>query len=65
MFTFLTNNAEADKTAFGKGLPEDIERVKQISLDYLLQSTANRPLGGANDLKAETVFFDDLKMAHT
>ena len=65
VFTFLTNNAEADKTAFGKGLPEDIERVKQISLDYLLQSTANRSLGGANDLKAETVFFDDLKMAHT
>ena len=65
VFAFLTRNAEADKTAFGKGLPEDLERVKQISLDYLLQSTANRAIGSASELKAESVVIDDLKMAHT
>ncbi len=65
VFAFLTNSAEADKTVFGKGSPDDLERVKQISLDYLAQSVANRSIGGVNDLKAQTVQIDGLNMAHT
>ncbi len=65
VFAFATRNAEADKTVFGKGAPEDLERVKQISLNYLLESTAGRAVGGANELKAQKVEIDDLKMAHT
>ena len=65
VFAFLTRSAEADKTIFGKGTPADLERVKQISLDYLLQNTATRAVGGANELKAQKVDIDDLKMAHT
>ncbi len=65
VFALLTRNAEADKTVFGTGSIQDIERVKQISLNYLLESTANRTIGGANELKAQSVVFDDLNMAHT
>ena len=65
IFAFLTRNAEADKTVYGKGSQQDIEKVKQISLNYLLESTANRAIGGASDLKAQSVVIDDLKMAHT
>ncbi|MDQ2747114.1 MAG: M4 family metallopeptidase, partial [Acidobacteriota bacterium] len=64
-FAFVTRNAEADKTVFGKGAPEDLARVQQISLDFLAQSVANRAVGGIGNLKAQSVEIDDLKMAHT
>ncbi|MGI8639714.1 MAG: M4 family metallopeptidase [Pyrinomonadaceae bacterium] len=62
-FTFLPKTTEANKTVFGKGTKDDIERVKQISLDYLRNNTANRAV--ADELKVQSVSFDDLKMAHT
>ena len=65
VFALLTRNAEADKTVFGTGSIQDVERVKQISLNYLLDSTANRSVGGANELKTQSVVFDELRMAHT
>ncbi len=33
VFTFLPKTTEANKTVFGEGTQDDIERVKQISLD--------------------------------
>lgn len=65
VFALLTRNAEADKTVFGTGSIKDTERVKQISLNYLLENTASRSVGGAAELKPQTVSFDDLGMAHT
>ena len=64
-FAFLTKSAEADKTVFGTGSLEDIERVKQISINFLAASTAGRSVGGINELKAQSVVFDELRMAHT
>ncbi len=65
VFAFLTNSAEADKTVFGKGSPADLERVKQISLDYLAANIANRAVGNISDLKIQSADIDSLKMAHT
>ncbi len=65
VFTFLPRSSEANKTVFGNGSQDDIETVKQISLDYLRRETANRLTGGADELKVQSVVFDDLKMAHT
>ncbi len=65
VFAFLTKSAEADKTVFGTGSLEDIERVKQISINFLMESTAGRSVGNAGELKAQSVVFDELRMAHT
>ena len=65
VFTFLTKSAEADKTVFGTDSLEDIERAKQISINFLVESTTNRSVGGTGDLKAQSVVFDELRMAHT
>jgi Zn-dependent metalloprotease len=64
-FAFLTKTAEADKTVFGTKSFDDVERVKQISLDYLRNDTANRSIGNTSELKAQSVEFDKLNMAHT
>ena len=65
VFAFLTKTAEADKTVFGSGSLEDTEQVKQISLNYLRDNTANRAIGSADELKVKSVEFDELNMAHT
>jgi Zn-dependent metalloprotease len=64
-FAFITKNAEADKSFFGIKSPGDIERVKQISLDYLTANTASRSINAASDIKVQSVEFDELNMAHT
>ncbi len=64
-FTFLPKTSEAQKTIFGKGTQLDIEKVKQISLDYLRNDRQNRAISGADELKVQSVEFDNLKMAHT
>jgi thermolysin len=63
-FTFLPKT-QAQKTLSGKGSPDNIERVKQTSLDFLRNTTALRSLGNADELKVQTVEIDNLKMAHT
>ena len=65
VFAFLTKTAEADKTVFGSGSLDDIERVKQISLNYLRDNTASRAIGNADELKVKSVEFDEVNMAHT
>lgn len=65
IFAFLTKSAEADKSIFGVKSPEDKEKVKQISLDKLREKVANRAVGNTTDLKAKSVEFDELNMAHT
>ncbi len=65
VFAFFSNTTEANKTVFGEGTQDDIERVKQISLDYLRNEIANRTIGGADRFEVQSVSFDDLKMAHT
>lgn len=65
VFAFLSKTTEANKTVFGNGTQDDIERVKQISLDYLRNQTARRAIGGADRFEVQSVSFDDLKMAHT
>lgn len=64
-FAFLTKSAEADKTVFGTKSSGDVEHIKQISLDFLRNDTANRAIGITSELKAQSVVFDDLNMAHT
>ncbi len=66
IFAFLTKSAEADKSAFGTKSPIDQERIKQISLTLLQNEVANRSGAGAPiELKAQSIEFDDLNMAHT
>ena len=65
VFAFLSGTTEANKTVFGSGTQDDIEQVKQISLDYLRAQTAARAIGGADRFEVQSVSFDDLKMAHT
>ena len=65
VFAFLTKNAEADRSFFGKKSADDVERIKQISLDLLKAEVANRSNGNPSDLKAQSVEFDELNMAHT
>ena len=65
VFTFLSRTTEANKTVFSNGSQDDIARVKQISLDYLRNETANRAIGSADTFDVLSVSFDDLKMAHT
>ena len=65
VFTFVSKTTEANKTVFSTGGQDDIERVKQISLDYLRNETANRNIGSADTFDVLSVSFDELKMAHT
>lgn len=65
VFAFLTKTAEADKSVFGTKSPDDTERIKQISLDFLRDNLVNRAAGDVKELKAQSVTFDDLNMAHT
>ena len=64
-FTFLPKRSEAQKTIIGKGSEVDVERIKQISLDYLRNDRLNRAVSSADELKVQSVSVDDLKMAHT
>ena len=64
-FTFLPKTTEAQKTLIGKGSDVDVERIKQISLDYLRNDRLNRAVSGADELKVQSVSLDSLKMAHT
>lgn len=65
VFTFLPKTTEAEKTVFGKGSPDDIERIKQISLDQLRGALGNRAFNIGTELKAEKVTLDEMEMAHT
>ena len=65
VFAFLTKTAEADKSVFGTKSLDDTERIKQISLDFLRDNLVNRAAGDVKELKAQSVTFDDLNMAHT
>ena len=65
VFAFLTKSAEADKTVFGDRSHDDIERVKQISLDYLRNSVGTRAVSNADEFKVKSVVIDELNMAHT
>ncbi len=65
VFTFVSKTAEANKTVFSNGSQSDIERVKQISLNYLRNETANRAVGSVDTFNVLSVSFDQLKMAHT
>lgn len=66
VFTFLPKTAEADKHAVGK---DDIEKIKEISLDYLNKGGADRlasnAASGTEDLKVQSVEIDSFDMAHT
>ncbi len=64
-FTFLPKTTEAQKTLIGKGSDVDVERIKQISLDYLRNDRINRAVSAADELKVQSVSLDSLKMAHT
>ena len=64
-FTFLPVTSEAQKTIIGKGTALDVEQIKQISLDYLRSERLNRAVSGADELKVQSVSFDEMKMAHT
>lgn len=65
VFIFLSRTTEANKTVFSNGSQDDIERVKQISLDYLRNDRANRAVDSADTFDVLAVSFDELKMAHT
>lgn len=65
IFAYLTKHAEAEKNVVGNGSPQDIERVKQLSLDILRNDLANRAIGNIDDLKVQSVNIDELNMAHT
>jgi thermolysin len=64
-FSFLTKPAGAQKSILGTRSKEDIERIKQLSLEHLRTSLPGRLSGNIDELKAQAVVFDDLNMAHT
>lgn len=65
VFTFLSRTTEANRTVFSNGSQDDIEKVKQISLDYLSNLTTNRAIGSADTFDVLAVNFDEMQMAHT
>ncbi|HSK70901.1 MAG TPA: hypothetical protein VK892_04340, partial [Pyrinomonadaceae bacterium] len=63
--TFLLQPAEAQKTAFGRGTSDEIERAKQISLQVLRDRMMRRGNSNADELEVKKVNIDELRMAHT
>lgn len=62
---FLLTSAEAERTIFKSGSSDELERAKQISLEILRSSMAQRGIAGADELKVQKVEIDELNMAHT
>ncbi len=63
VFVFKTTFAE--KKVFGAGKQDELEKAKQISLEYLQSQALSRGIGNASDFKVEKVEIDGLSMAHT
>jgi len=64
-FSFLSKPAGAQKNVFGTRSPGDIEQVKQLSLEFLKTNVQGRLIANTDELKAQSVVFDKLNMAHT
>jgi Zn-dependent metalloprotease len=65
-FCLIPNKTQAQKSVFDKGTSVEVERIKQISLEFLNSRMAERGLvGDANTFAVENVSIDDLNMAHT
>ena len=62
---FLLTSAEAERTVFNTGSADELENAKQISLEILRTSMAQRGIGNADELKVQKVEIDELRMAHT
>jgi thermolysin len=67
VFGLLSNEADANKPAFGGNSPDDLEKAKKISLDILRERGLQRGRGleKVDEFKVEKVEVDKLKMAHT
>ena len=61
---FLSNKIEADKSVFGSGEQDEIEKAKKISLEVLRDKAAKRAIGKPDEFKVKKVSIDELKMAH-
>ncbi|MBA3632339.1 MAG: M4 family metallopeptidase [Acidobacteria bacterium] len=65
VFVLAPSRAGASKNVFDKGTQDELEKAKQISLDILRDSAAERPIGIVDEFIVEKVEIDDLNMAHT
>ncbi|CAN5616923.1 M4 family metallopeptidase [soil metagenome] len=65
VFVLAPSRAGASKNVFDKGTQDELEKAKQISLDILRDSAAQRPIGIVDEFIVEKVEIDDLNMAHT
>ncbi len=62
---FCPKRPKPKKRFSAKAHSSILKRVKQISLDYLRNERQNRAVSIADELKVQSVSFDEMKMAHT
>lgn len=65
VFAFLGSKIQANKTIFGNGKSDEIEKAKQISLNILRNKAMERSIGNADEFEVKKVSIDEFKMAHT